>query len=322
MRKNLEYGLLHAMNAFLRVVDSGSFTAAAEQMALTTAQVSRLVSELEIRLQTKLLQRTTRRLKLTGAGENYASHCRTIVELVMQAESEAGGAGIQPAGRLRVMCMTIFGSRYIVPLVSRYCVMYPNVTLEYSTSQHVPNLLAEGVDVSVYLTPQLQDSGNVAQRLGETHGVLCAAPAYLARHGAPQTVADLAGHQCLRLINPSATAHWELTDGTQTHTLLPAGPLVGDTPEAVLHGACSGLGIAMLPLYSVVDQIRGGELVHVLPSWRTSQVGVFVLVPSRKFIEAKTRAWLDLLKAELPTALARDAGYLAESMLAAKEKSR
>jgi DNA-binding transcriptional LysR family regulator len=322
MRKNLEYGLLHAMNAFLRVVDSGSFTAAAEQMELTTAQVSRLVSELEIRLQTKLLQRTTRRLKLTGAGENYANHCRTIVELVMEAESEAGGAGIQPAGRLRVMCMTIFGSRYIVPLVSRYCAMYPNVTLEYSTSQHVPNLLAEGVDVSVYLTPQLQDSGNVAQRLGETHAMLCAAPAYLTQHGAPQEVEELARHRCLRVINPSSAAHWELTDGARSHTLLPAGPLVGDTPEAVLHGACSGLGIALLPLYSVVDQIRDGKLVHVLPSWRTPQVGVFVLVPSRKFIEAKTRAWLDLLKTELPAALARDAGYLAESMRAEKEKSR
>lgn len=309
MRKNLDYGVLHAMDAFLRVVDAGSFTAAAEHMGLTTAQMSRLVSELETRLQTKLLQRTTRRLKLTGAGERYADQCRTILDLVSAAESEAGGASVAPSGRLRVLCMSIFGGRYIVPLVSRYCAMYPQVTLEYSSAQHVPNLLADGVDVSIYLTAQLPDSGNVAQRLGATHGVLCASPEYLARHGTPATVQGLLEHQCLRLINPSAGPHWELTDGTLTQTLTPSGPLIGDTPEAVLHGACQHLGIAMLPLYAVVDQIRSGALVHVLPGWRTPQVGVFVLIPSRKFIEAKTRAWLDLLKAELPAALRRDGDY-------------
>ena len=265
MRKNLEYGLLHAMNAFLRVVDSGSFTAAAEQMNLTTAQVSRLVSELETRLQTKLLQRTTRRLKLTSAGERYADQCRSILELVLEAESEASGAAIQPTGRLRVLCMSAFGSRYIVPLISKYCALYPQVTVEYSTSQHVPKLLAEGLDVSVYLTEQLPDSGIVAQRLGATYGVLCAAPDYLARHGSPQTVQQLADHQCLRLVNPSVKAQWELTDGNRAYSLLPTGPLVGDNPEAVLHGACSGLGIGMLPLFSVVDRMRSGELVHVLP---------------------------------------------------------
>lgn len=309
MRKNLEYGLLHAMNAFLRVIDSGSFTAAAEQMDLTTAQVSRLVSELETRLQTKLLQRTTRRLKLTSVGERYANQCRSILDLVMAAENEASGASTEPTGKLRLLCMSAFGNRYIVPLISRYCAMYPKVTVEYSTSQHVPNLLAEGLDVSVYLTEQLPDSGNVAQRLGSTHAVLCAAPAYLAQHGAPDKVEELAEHQCLRLFNPSTKPHWELTDGSLTYSLVPAGPLVGDNPETVLHGACSGLGIALLPLFSVVDRMRSGELVHVLPAWRTPEISVYTLIPSRKFLEAKTRAWLDLLKAELPVALARDASY-------------
>jgi DNA-binding transcriptional LysR family regulator len=315
MRKNLEYGLLHAMHAFRRVVDSGSFTAAANQMDLTTAQVSRLVSELETRLQSKLLQRTTRRLQLTSVGERFADQCRTILDLVSEAENEASGASVQPTGRLRVVCMTIFGSRYIVPLVSRYCALYPKVTIEYSTSQHVPNLLAEGLDVSIFLTRQLPDSGMVAQSLGTTHGVLCAAPSYLERHGTPQTIEELAGHQCLRVINPSVGPQWELNDGRLTHALLPDGPLVGDTPEAVLHGACSGLGIAMLPLYSVVDQIRKGELVHVLPPWRTAEVGVYVLTQSRKFVDAKTRAWLELLKEEVPAALTRDAGYFSRATL-------
>jgi DNA-binding transcriptional LysR family regulator len=238
MRKNLEYGLLHAMNAFLRVVDAGSFTAAAVQMNLTTAQVSRLVSELETRLQSKLLQRTTRRLQLTGAGERYVEQCRAILDLVTEAESEAGGAGVEPSGRLRVLCMSVFGSRYVVPLVSRFCSMYPQVTIEYSTAQHVPNLLAEGLDVSVYLTRQLPDSRMVAQRLGTTYAVLCAAPAYLAWHGAPDEVAQLAQHRCLRVINPSALPDWELTDGSVTTSLTANGPLVGDTPAPAWGSPC------------------------------------------------------------------------------------
>ncbi|OAJ55026.1 LysR family transcriptional regulator [Paraburkholderia ginsengiterrae] len=307
MRKNLDYGLLHAMTAFVRVVDAGSFTAASELMELTTAQVSRLVSELENRLQTKLLQRTTRRMALTSAGERYVSQCRTILELVDEAEGEASGARIQPTGRLRVLCMASFGDRYVVPIVAKYCAMYPAVTVEYSASQYVPDLLAEGVDVSVYLAQRLPDSSVVAQRLGAVHGVLCAAPAYLKRHGSPKTWQELADHACLRLVNPSTTPHWELTDGKMTHSMQPAGPLVGDHPEAVLHAACSGLGIALLPVFSVLDRIRSGELVQVLPQWRSPDVGVYVLMPSRKFLEAKTRAWIDLLKAELPPALEHDA---------------
>ncbi|HEX7911591.1 MAG TPA: LysR family transcriptional regulator [Paraburkholderia sp.] len=322
MRKNLDYGLLHAMTAFVRVVDAGSFTAASELMELTTAQVSRLVSELENRLQTKLLQRTTRRMALTSAGERYAAQCRTILDLVEEAEGEASGARIQPTGRLRVLCMASFGDRYVVPIVARYCAMYPAVTVEYSASQYVPDLLAEGVDVSVYLAQRLPDSSVVAQQLGAVHGVLCAAPAYLKRHGSPKTLQDLADHPCLRLVNPSTTPHWELTDGKMTHSMQPVGPLVGDHPEAVLHAACSGLGIALLPVFAVLDRIRSGELVQVLPQWRSPDVGVYVLMPSRKFLEAKTRAWIDLLKAELPPALERDALQIGQDEIPKRRRSR
>ncbi|KXU84655.1 LysR family transcriptional regulator [Caballeronia megalochromosomata] len=307
MRKNLDYGLLHAMTAFVRVVDAGSFTAAAEQMELTTAQVSRLVSELENRLQAKLLQRTTRRMSVTSAGERYANQCRTILELVAEAEGEVSGARIQPSGRLRLLCMASFGDRYVVPVVAKYCAMYPAVAVEYSASQYVPDLLAEGVDVSVYLTQSLPDSSIVAQRLGAIHGVLCAAPEYLRRHGSPKTIPDVAGHVCLRLVNSSTTPQWEMSDGKNTLSIQPVGPLVGDHPEAVVHAACCGLGIALLPGFAVLDKIRSGELVHVLPQWRSPDVGVYVLMPSRKFLEAKTRAWIELLKAELPPALERDA---------------
>lgn len=312
MRKDLDYGLLHAMNAFVHVMDGGSFTAAAGHMGITKAQVSRLVSLLEDRLQTKLLHRTTRRIAATSVGERYAEQCKAILDLVAQAEGEASGAAHALSGRLRVMSMAAFGNRYVTPLVSRFCAEHPRVTVEYSASQNPPDLLAEGVDVSVYLAQALPDSALVARKLGRMFSVLCAAPAYLARHGTPQAPGDLARHTCLRLVNSSFSSRWELDCGGQHVILEPEGPLIGNTTEVLLDSALGGLGIVLLPAYSVVDDLRRGRLAQVLPAWRSPEIGIFALQPSGRFVDAKTRAWITLLKEELPAAIARDMAYFCE----------
>jgi DNA-binding transcriptional LysR family regulator len=322
VRKDLDYGLLHAMSAFVHVVDAGSFTAAAEQMALTKAQISRLVSVLEIRLQTKLLQRTTRRISITSVGQRYAQQCKAILDMVLEAEGEAAGAAVQPSGRLRVMSMTGFGNRYVSPLVFDYCKVHPLVTMEYNSSQYPPELLAEGIDVSIYLAQRLPDSALVALKLGNMFSVLCAAPDYLARHGEPEHPRELAAHACLRLVNSSVSSSWELDCGRQHFTLDPQGPLTGNGAEVLLDSALRGLGIAMLPVYSVVDDLRRGTLVQVLPKWRSPEIGIFALLPSRRFVDAKTRAWIDLLKTELPTAVARDTAFFAESAPTKRRKAR
>ncbi|MGZ5198180.1 MAG: LysR family transcriptional regulator [Telluria sp.] len=313
MRKDLDYGLLHAMSAFVHVMDAGSFTAAAANMGMTKAQVSRLVTMLENRLQTKLLHRTTRRIAATSAGERYAEQCKAILDMVARAEGEAGCAAVQPSGRLRVMSMTAFGNRYVVPLVSTYCLANPRVTVEYSSSQYPPDLLAEGIDASIYLAQNLPDSALVAVKLGHTFSVLCSAPDYLARRGTPGHPSELAGHTCLRLVNPSFTSHWQLERGEEHFMLEPAGPLISNAGEVLLDSALRGLGIAMLPIYSVIDHLARGTLVQVLPAWRSPAIGIFALLPSGRFLDAKTRAWINLLKAELPAAVARDAAFFAAS---------
>ena len=312
MRKDLDYGLLHAMSAFVHVMDGGSFTAAAEHMGVTKAQVSRLVSLLENRLQTKLLHRSTRRIVATSVGERYAEQCKAILDLVAQAEGEAAGAARQLSGRLRVMSMNAFGNRYVTPLVSRFCSEHPQVTVEYSASQNPPDLLAEGVDVSIYVAQALPDSALVARKLGRMFSVLCAAPDYLERRGTPQHPDDLARHTCLRLVNSSFSSRWELDCGDRHVILEPQGPLVGNTTEVLLDGALGGLGIVLLPAYSVVDHLRSGRLAQVLPAWRSPEIGVFALQPSGRFVDAKTRAWIHLLKEELPPAIARDMAYFGE----------
>lgn len=191
--------LMHAMRTFVRVVDAGSFTAAAEQCGMSTAQVSRLVSELENHLQARLLHRTTRRLALSEAGSRYVERCRQILAQLEQAELEAGCARIEPRGRLRVHSITGLGIQLLAPLAGRYAERYPEVELDLTLSQHRPDLLQDGLDVVITLRHELQDSELIAQRLGDVVQVLCAAPAYLARYGVPREPSELAAHRCLRL---------------------------------------------------------------------------------------------------------------------------
>ncbi|MFT3666438.1 LysR substrate-binding domain-containing protein [Piscinibacter sp.] len=310
MRKSLESGLVHAIRAFMRVVESGSFTAAAEQMDLTTAQVSRLVSDLEKRLNTKLLQRTTRHRALTDAGAEYAERCREILGLIDEAEANASGTASKPQGRLRVQCMASFGQHYVAPILADFCASYPGLKVNYSTSQYFPEMLTRGVDVSLYLAESLLDSGLVARRLGTTFAVLCAASGYLARRGTPSSPEELSQHACLRLINPSIAPEWRLKTGSAQARIFPLQwQLVADTPEVLLDVALRGAGITLLPLFSVIDAVRAGRLQRVLPGWRSPDIGVYALMPSRHFMDARTRVWLEWVGRRISPRLQEDAAY-------------
>ena len=310
MRKNLDNGVFHAMRAFVCVVDAGNFSRAAEQLQLTTAQVSRLVGDLEKRLQAKLLHRTTRQRSLTDAGAAYLERCREILDLMDEAEAQASDTGFVPSGYLRLQCMTNFGLHYVSPLLPEFFRRYPSIRVEYTTSQYVPDLLARGTDVSLYLAEKLEDSRLVSRRLGTTFSVLCASDAYLAKHGSPQTPADLARHACLQAINPSVSPIWRLVTADRlNHELTPQGPCVSDTPDVLRDAAQAGVGIALLPLFTVIEAVRAGRLTRVLPSWRSPDIGVFALMPSRHFRDAKTRAWLGFIEERLAPAIERDAQF-------------
>lgn len=310
MRKNLDGGLLHAMNAFLKVIDSGSFTAAAEQMELTTAQVSRLISELEGRLGTKLLQRSTRQHALTEIGESYAEQCRQVLAMVEEAEAQAMGMATKPQGRLRVLSMASFGHHYLAPMMAEFCQTYPDLTVEYRTSQNVPDLLGKGIDVSLYLTESLADSRFVARRIGTIFSVLCASPAYLEKYGEPQSLDDLQQHACLRLVNPSITPQWHLTsENSCSYQIDINGPLIADTPELLLDVVQQDMGIALLPTFSSIDAIRTGRLRRILPAWRSPDIGVYTLLPSRDFVDVKTRTWLEWVEQHVSPKIQQDTDY-------------
>ncbi len=315
MRKNLDNGVFHAMRAFVCVVDAGSFSLAAEQLQLTTAQVSRLVGELEKRLNAKLMHRTTRQRALTDVGAAYLERCREVLSLVAEAEAQASGTAFTPSGSLHLQSMHTLGRHYVVPRLPEFFRRYPNIRVEYSTSQYLPNLLARGTDVSLYVAEKLPDSGLISRRLGTTFSVLCASPDYLAEHGMPRTPTDLGGHACLQALNPSVSPIWTLMtpNSKRTHELMPEGPCVADTPDVLRTLAEAGTGIALLPLFSVIDAVRAGRLIHVLAPWRSPDIGVFALMPSRHYLDAKTRVWLEFAEERIAPAIEEDARYFAGS---------
>lgn len=295
--------VFHSMRVFIRVAEAGSFTTAAQALDLSTAQVSRLVSDLENLLQARLLQRSTRRQALTEVGVRYLARSRQILSEMEDANAEARGAQIMPRGRLRMQSTTGLGIQLLTPLAARYADLYPEVILDMTLSQTQPDLLAEGQDVVIMLSRDLPDSQLVGQHLGTINSVVCAAPSYLERHGTPLSPNDLIRHRCMHLVDPVFTDNWTFNDnGTQQSISLDEAFKV-NVAEAMVQAAEAGLGICLLPDYVAVNSFKHGTLVRVLSQHRLNAKNIYVLYPSRRFLDAKVKTWIDFLKREVPDML-------------------
>ncbi|MCO7555746.1 LysR family transcriptional regulator [Metapseudomonas otitidis] len=304
---------LQTMRAFSCVADTGSFTAAAQQLGTTTANISRAVAHLEGHLKARLLNRTTRRIALTEAGQRYLLRCQQILAYVEEAEAEAGDAHARPAGRLRVHSMTGIGQHYVIRAIAGYRQQYPDVSFDLTLANRVPDLLDEGLDVAIVVATELPDSGLVSQRIGATYSILCASPDYIAERGAPRTPADLAQHECLLLISPVMPFdrwHFVGPDGEQMITLGNPSFQV-NVGDAMTEAIRSGMGIGVLPLYSAMDGLRDGSLVPVLPHYRLQCLNIYALYPSRQYLDAKIKTWVTYLRETLPDALQADEVELA-----------
>jgi DNA-binding transcriptional LysR family regulator len=301
--------IFQKMRMFVRVAESGSFTAASVHLNTTTGQVSRAVSELEQHLRARLLNRTTRRVVLTEAGERYLHRCYQILPSLDQAEAEASNAHVLPSGRLRVHATASFGQHYVMPAIMRYQERYPQVAVELTLSQHVPDLLDEGYDVSIQLNgTELPNSGLISVRIGKSYNILCASPSYLAEHGTPGSVAELPDHTCLQttsLILPQT--HWNL-DGPNGGEVfdLPQSPFRVNIAEAMAFALRDGRGIGVLPLWTALPWLRDGTLTRVLPAYRLGEMQIHALYVSRQFLDAKIRSWIDLLRESIPEMLDDD----------------
>lgn len=301
--------MLENMRLFVRVVEAGSFTAVAKEIDATTAQVSRAVSNLEAHVQTRLLHRTTRHLGLTESGERYFERAKSILEELYYANAEARNALLRPSGKMRIHAMTGLGQSHVVSSIVRYQEDNPDVSVELTLAQRMPNLVEEGYDVSVVSALQLPDSGYVAQTCGSSCSVLVASREYLERHGTPQTPDDLPDHICLRLDIPASPGgEWRLEhkDGEEQVYELPPAPFQVNVPDALCVAVRAGRGIGCIALYTVLDDIREGRLIRVLPEYRLQTLSIYAVYATRRYLDAKIRTFLEHLRTTLTPALEND----------------
>ncbi|NPT40516.1 LysR family transcriptional regulator [Paraburkholderia sp. 1N] len=299
---------LQAMRVFVRVVEVGSFTGAVRQFNTTTGYASRAISNLEAHLRVRLLNRTTRRIAPTEAGVRYLQRCKQILAYVDQAEAEASGAEVHLTGKLRVHAINSFGQHYLVPIVHRYQQRHPDVHIDLTLAQRAPDLLGEGYDVALALMQSLPDSNLVWQRLGSEFSIACASPGYLKRNGVPKAPSDLKRHTCLQTVTPVSPADQWLFDGPNGRETFSHGAAsfrVNVTETAAI-AASEGMGIGLIPVHSAINDLRSGKLVWIMPEYTSQTLNLYALYPSHQYLDAKVRAWVELLRDELPATLAAD----------------
>ncbi|HOV58287.1 MAG TPA: LysR family transcriptional regulator [Rhodanobacteraceae bacterium] len=285
---------LQAMQLFARVVETGSYTAAAEQLEISRALASKLVQALEDQLGVRLLHRTTRRLSLTEAGQNYYQRVAEILAQLAEAEAEAAELQLEPRGRLRVSAPMSFSILHLGAALADFQRKYPRVELELNLNDRVVDLVEDGFDLAIRIG-RLADSSLVARRLAGSQIVAVAAPAYLAWHGMPSHPDDLAHHNCLDYTLSPRRDEWQFARGEERVNVRVRGNLHVNNGDMIALAAAQGLGVALSPAFIVHDALRRGDLVRVLPEWQLPDIGVYAVYPAGRSLPAKTRSLIDFL---------------------------
>lgn len=292
------------MAAFVQVVEDGGFTAAARSLRVSPSAVSKLVARLEDRLGVRLLQRTTRRLSLTAEGRLFYERCRELLDEIAAAEELVAGSRLRPRGILRVGVSHGFGMRCLVPLVPLFAERYPEIVLELAFADRRVDLVAEGLDLAIRLG-SVQDESLVARRLGEHGRIVCAAPAYLARHGTPRRPEDLLAHNCILFDQPEHLNQWPFRrpDGSIERVRV-RGMARSDSGDALYQLLLNGFGIAWAADFLARDDLAAGRLVPLLEPFRVDlRTAVHAVYPQRRHLPAKVRTLIDFLVERLPARL-------------------
>ena len=284
------------IEVFLRVVEAGSFSAAARRLRMTPSAVSKLIARLEMRLGARLLNRSTRKLQLTPEGAAFHDSGVRILADLDAAEREAA-AGAAPRGRLRVNSYVPFGQHRLMPLLPRFLERYPEISIEAVLTDNVIDLLEERADVAIRAGP-LRESRLVARKLGESRMVVIGAPSYLAARGTPRTLAELAGHNMLAFGFARLIDGWPFVDAAGAQIIVPiVGNLTLTDGEAMRRTAIAGAGLARLAHWHVEADIAAGRLVPLLEAFNPGDLEPThaVYVGQGKHLPARVRAFLDFL---------------------------
>lgn len=286
---------LSAMAVFARVVEMESFSGAARALGLSKSAVSKRVGRLEDRMGLRLLNRTTRRLSLTEAGAAFYQGCRRVVAEAEAAERAVTRLASAPRGRLKVNAPMSFGVRHLAPALPDFMARYPELNVDLTLNDRVVDLVEEGFDLAIRIA-RLAESSLIARRLAPNRLVLCAAPSYLAAHGAPRAVEDLKDHACLLYSYQTAGDAWRLCGPGGERRLAVTGRLRINNGDALLAAALGGLGVALLPCFICGQDLRAGRLIQVLPAWSgPADTAIAAVYPASRNLSPKVRVFVDFL---------------------------
>lgn len=282
------------IQAFLKVVETGSFTLAAEQLNASTAAVSRRVSALESALGVKLLNRTTRQLRLTDSGQQYSGDMQNVLTALEEAEQKVQRGNQEIKGNLRVAAPLSFGIKCIASILPGFLKAHPELKIDLLLEDRRTDLLSEGIDLAIRIG-KLEDSSLIATRIGEISMAFCASPEYLSRYGEPRHPSELDQHKVLRYSLISASDEWGVDQGEREKIAL-QWQLSANNGEALREAAIQGLGVVMLPTFIVMDALQDGSLKEVMCKYTQDLTGIYAVRPSRKFTPAKITRLIQYMK--------------------------
>ncbi|CBL44012.1 Transcriptional regulator, LysR family [gamma proteobacterium HdN1] len=278
------------MAIFAKVVDAGSYTRAADKLDLPKSTVSRKITQLEERLGVRLLHRTTRAIKPTEIGKTYYRHCAQMLAEAEEAQRSINQMQAEPSGLLRITAPISFGASFLAETIKEYLAMYPQVRVDIMLDNKILDLIDDEIDVAFRVGP-MSDSSLVARTLGSIRLILCASPVYVQAHGAPRTISDLAGHNCVAHNNIS----WHLVGPNGPVDVELDARLFSNDMEMTKRMLLAGYGIGLLPITLAYDEIQQGQLLQVLPEYHFPDRDVYLVYHSRRQLPTKVAAFIDFV---------------------------
>ena len=284
------------MQLFVRIVESGSFSAVARELGMIQPTVSKQMTALEDKLGVRLLNRTTRRLSMTDAGREYFERCQRILDEVQEMETDVAGLQNRPSGTLRVNTPVAFGNIHMLPLILAFRRKYPGVAIDLSLDDRYVDLVQEGIDVAIRFG-ELGDSQLVARHVGSSSSVCAASPAYLSAHGTPAIPADLREHKCITYTYIFSN-EWSFDGPDGPQSVKVQGDFRANSGTTIRAAALEGTGIASIPLFLIREDIETGRLIQVLTQFASAPIRISAVYPSARLVSRKVKLFVDFIQQE------------------------
>jgi len=292
--------VLFSMTVFRRVAETGNFSEVAREMEISQPTVSKYVASLEKHLNIKLFNRSTRHLSLTEVGKQYYDRCIHILDELQETESLIQNQKSLPVGTLRINTPVTFGELCIVPHLWQFMNNYPELKIDMIMDDHYVDLVKTGVDLAIRVGP-MTDSGLVARKIGDSPRVAIASPAYLTEHGEPESLQELKNHDCIVYTLLTTRNEWHFIGAKGIETIRVNGRFSVNNPRTICEAVINGQGIAITPLWLSSDYIKSGQVKVILNNYQPTALDIHAVFPSRRYVPAKVRCFIEYLSDCLKT---------------------